>query len=383
MKILIVKLSAIGDVIHTLPALNAIRRHYPDAEIDWLVEEAAASVVEGHAALDRVIVSRRKRWLRALRNGPNRIATLRSILRFIREIRATRYDLIIDFQQLMKSGLMVWLARGNVKAGFDGGMAHMEESHRFLNRRIPPVSMEIHALERYLILVRALGIPVAEIEYNIPVGDADRTNVGRMLRGARAFGVRKLELSGVRKLELSGEGRGARTDLPPLAPEPSRPLVAINPVAQWPTKLWDTAGFAQVADRLIREFGADVVFTGGPADRPVVAEILEKMERSAADLTGRTNLKELAALYEGARLVISTDTGPMHLAAAVGTPVVALFGPTAPRRTGPFGDGHQVVRLSLDCAPCFKRRCARGDTACMAGISVDEVVACVQLRIEN
>jgi len=157
-------------------------------------------------------------------------------------------------------------------------------------------------------------------------------------------------------------------------------MIAINPVAQWKTKLWENAKFAELADFLVDRYAATVVFSGGPADRPIVEDIRSRMRARSLNLAGRTTLIELAALYEQAVCLVSTDTGPMHLGAAVGIPVVALFGPTAPWRTGPFGDGHRVIRAAADCAPCFKRAC---DTQqCMQKITVDQVIDGIkQLRV--
>jgi 3-deoxy-D-manno-octulosonic-acid transferase/heptosyltransferase-1 len=344
MKILIVKLSAIGDVIHTLPALCALRRHWPAAQIDWVVEEAAADLVVGHPDLDRVMVSRRKAWIRDLKDRFRRKAAVAEIKRFIGELRHTRYDLILDFQALLKSALVVAAARGRRKVGFGPGLEHMEHSYHVLTERIRPPSMEVHALTRNLMMVQALGVPVSAVDYRLPVTGADRTAVDRLLRS------------------------GGFDD--------TRPLMAINPVAQWPTKLWPENRFALLADELATRYDASVVFTGGGGDRRVVERIIGAMKQPALDLSGRTSLKQLAALYQRARLVVSTDTGPMHLAAAIGTPVVALFGPTAPWRTGPFGPGHQIVRAPAPCAPCFKRRCDIG--GCMDRISVERVLAAVE-----
>ena len=150
-------------------------------------------------------------------------------------------------------------------------------------------------------------------------------------------------------------------------------MVAINPVAQWETKLWDMAKFSRLADSLIEKFKATVIFTGGPADREYIDSIIAGMGFTAENLAGKTTLKVLGALYEKSDLLVSTDTGPMHLGAAVGIPVVALFGPTAPWRTGPFGPGHKVIRTKIDCSPCFKRQC--NTSTCMKNISVDQVLA--------
>ena len=340
MNILIVKLSAIGDVIHTLPALSALRAHYPAAHITWLVEAAAADLVVGHKSLDRVMVSHRKRWIRQLK-GRQRWQALTEIRRFWHDLRDTRYDIIIDFQALLKSGLLVWLARGERKIGFDKGMQHQEHSYLLLKERIPPVDMEVHALIRGLMLLRAIGIEAKSVVYDVPVSSEDRSRVKSLLQ---THGI-----------------------------DGSRPLVAINPVALWETKLWRNDRFALLADRLINEHGVDVVFTGGPGDQAVIRDIRQMMRAPSADFSGRTTLTMSAALYQLSALLVTTDTGPMHLAAAVGTKVVALFGPTAPWRTGPFGEGHQVIRTAPPCSPCFKRRCDVHRCRCMTDITVAQV----------
>jgi 3-deoxy-D-manno-octulosonic-acid transferase/heptosyltransferase-1 len=342
LNILIVKLSAIGDVIHTLPALNALRDHYPDAHITWLVEAAAADLVTGHRALDRVIVSHRKHWIRQLK-GSSRRQALSDIRRFWRDLRDTRYDIIIDFQALLKSGLLVWLANGDRKIGFDKGMQHQEHSYRLLNERIPPVDMEVHALTRGMLLLNAIGVEAKRIVYDIPVTGQERDRVTSLLSNHGINGA--------------------------------RPLVAINPVALWETKLWVNDRFATLADRLVHDCGVDIVFTGGPGDRSVIQAIRRMMSAPAADFSGRTTLPMLAALYQRSVLLVTTDTGPMHLAAAVDTPVVALFGPTAPWRTGPYGDGHRVVRTAPSCSPCFKRQCDVHQCRCMRDITVQQVLA--------
>jgi len=340
MNILIIKLSAIGDVIHTLPALNALRKHYPHARITWAVEEAAYPLIEGHTALNRVLLSQRKRWLRRLRKPGSRADCLGEAYLFIKKLRDTRYDLIIDFHQLLKSGVLAAMANGKRKAGYNKGMEHMEHSYLFLNERIPCVSMEHHALSRNMMLLGALGIHSEEIVFNVPIREQDRRDVDELLS----------------KHGLQASDR----------------LVAINPMAQWDTKLWSERKFSELADRLIEDYDVCPVFTGGPEDRHMVENIRAGMKREAPGLAGETNLKMLAAFYERIKFLISTDTGPMHLAAALGKPVVAIFGPTAPWRTGPFGAGHQIIRACLKCSPCFRRKCSSTD--CMAQISTEDVL---------
>jgi len=262
-------------------------------------------------------------------------------------LREIRYDLLIDFHALLKSSLWVALARADRKVGFGRGMEHSEGSYLFLNERIPAISMEVHALDRGLILLNALGIPADEVLYDFPILDENEAEAQRLLEEA-----------------------GIRT---------GDHLVAIHPVALWDTKLWVPQRFGAVADRLM-ERGFRVVITGGPADRTIIDEICESMANPAFRLDGRTSLKTLAAVYRMASTVLSTDTGPMHLAAAVGTPVIALFGPTAPWRTGPHGRQHTVLRSQLDCSPCFRRQCRTTlyeQMACMRRITVDQVVEAV------
>jgi 3-deoxy-D-manno-octulosonic-acid transferase/heptosyltransferase-1 len=344
MNILIVKLSAIGDVIHTLPALNAIRAAYPSAHVTWLVEEAAAPLIMGHEALDRVIVSRRKSWIKEIRKGKWQSAVYEAS-GLVQALRDTRYDLVFDFQALIKSGVLVSLSRGSRKIGFDRGMEHQEHSYLFLNERVAPVDMNIHAILRNLMMLDSAGIHSRQICYRLPIHADDRCAVDRLLFQA-----------------------GMQT---------GRPLICINPVAKWATKLWPNDRFAELADRISERYGVSPVFTGAPEDAQTVLDILSRMTSSAVDLTGKTSLKTLAALYEKADVLVSTDTGPMHLGAAVKTPVVALFGPTAPWRTGPMGNQHQIIRVGLPCSPCFKRRCPTCD--CMNLIGVETVFAAIDI----
>ncbi len=337
-KVLIVKLSAIGDVVHTLPAVNALRRYRPEAQITWLVEEASADLVIGHGAVDRVLVSKRKRWSRGLHTH-NWRHHLGEIFSFIKQLRDTRYDMVLDYQAALKGAALIALTRADRKIGFGPGMAHQEHSYWVLNEKIPMVSMEIHALKRSLMLMEALGIPVERIEYNLPISR-----------------------SAIKKVQQLARTEGRR----------SGPSVAINPVALWDTKLWSSHRFAELADQLIETYQTNIYFTGGLSDKGEIDGIIRQMQYHGVNLAGKTSLIELAALYQQMACVITTDTGPMHISAAVETPVAALFGPTAEWRTGPYGDGHQVVSVPMDCRPCFKRHCDH--RRCMQSITVADVM---------
>jgi lipopolysaccharide heptosyltransferase I len=335
MKILFVKLSAIGDVVQTLPALEAIKRTFPESRIDWVVEEAAAGILEGHPLINRLLVSRRKAWLRMMKKPAIFFQGLAGIAGFIRDLRRTRYDIAIDFQGLLKSGAVIGLARAGRKIGFD---KTRELSWLFLNERLPPYDIEKHALERYLDVARHLGAKDPSPACTLPV-------------------EREITIMEQKLKPLGKNGRA---------------IVVINPVARWKTKLWEERKFAELADRLASERNAAVIFTGGAGDGEIVDRIRSLMKEAAENWTGKTSLKELAALASLADLFVTTDTGPMHLAAAAGAKVLALFGPTAPWRTGPYGPGHIVVRTGVGCSPCFKRKCE--DVRCMRGITVEEVM---------
>jgi heptosyltransferase-1 len=401
LNILIVKLSAIGDVVHTLPSLAALRRCCPDADISWVVEEAAADLLADHPDLNRVIVSGRKRWIRDLRRGKI-AAPSREMLSFFRDLRSRRYDLVIDFHGLLKSAFIVLLSGGKRKLGYD---SLQEGSGLFYNEKIPE-DMRKHAVDRYLDLVRHVAggseaacpaetpelksssanhgessilkrnkplrfcsLPprqaaVNEIagEFRIAVGEKEERRVAALLNENSAI---------LTTAEKGADGGGAYSGG---EKEEGLHFVAVNPVAFWETKLWEDEKFAELCDRIRTELGIGVVLTGGeagPLDR-----IRERMKTAAVNLGGRTTLRELACLYRQASLVVTTDSGPMHIAAAVGAPVVALFGPTDPDRTGPCGPGHRVIRSGLSCMPCFRKQC---DTVrCMREIGVAEVFAAVR-----
>ncbi len=330
MKILIIKLSSIGDVVHTLPSLAALRKGYASAgkpvTIDWLVEEAASDIIKGHPLIDEVKVVKKNGWLKDF-NANRRVA---------RKLREAHYDLVLDFQGLFKSAIWVWLSRGKKRVGFSNSR---ELSHLSLTEKLPAYDPEMHAVDRYLKLSKHAGGEVGDVVFPFHTGEEAENNAASILRSS--------------------------------AIDEGEQFVTIVPGARWRTKLWTSENFAQVAARIRDEFGLKVLLIGGLGD----FEELEKISRLAGDgvvnLAGRTGLAELAVLLGHSSLALTVDSGPMHIAAAVGTPVVALFGSTAPWRTGPYGAGHVIIRKELSCSPCFKREC--GNIRCMNEITVDEV----------
>ncbi len=339
-NILVIKLSAIGDVVHSLPLLEVLRERFPLARIDWLVEEDASGIVDGHPFIDELLIFPRKSWLRRFARKGECISVGREVARFIRGLKNRRYDIVIDLQGLLKSGILTFFAKGKRKIALNNGR---EGSALFAHERVAIPNTEMHALERYLCIARHLGVKNPRWEGYIPIYESDKAYIDSLLENL----------------------------------DVGRTLVAVNPMAKWETKLWGLSRFASLADLINEKLAAGVIFTGSDADRDAIGAIQSEMKTEALNLAGRTTLKQLAYLYQRCAVVISTDTGPMHIAASMGSPiVVALFGPTSPLRTGPYGGGQRVVRAGVACSPCFKKRC--NDMRCMRQITVDMVYEAVK-----
>ncbi|MBI5562262.1 MAG: glycosyltransferase family 9 protein [Deltaproteobacteria bacterium] len=329
MKVLIVKLSSIGDVIHTLPALTALRRGLgPRSRIDWLVEEGAADVLKRNPFINSLIVVQPRGWT----------ANAKANLKTIKWLRAQKYDAVIDFQGLLKSAVWVRLSGAARRIGFSNGR---EMSHVFLNEKLPAYDPDLHAVDRYLLLAgHVAGKGHAAAPEFLPYVDE---------RGA-AEARRRLVEAGM------PEGAG---------------FFVIAPRARWATKLWDDAKFAVLAKRLVSSTGLYAVLAGSADDRAALDAMRAAIGEKAVNAAGVVGLAELSEVFRAASFAVTVDSGPMHAAAAAGTRVIALFGPTAPWRTGPYGKGHAVIRKELPCSPCFKKTC--NDPRCMTGITVEEV----------
>lgn len=337
MKILIIKLSSIGDVVHTLPALYALRSAYPAAKIDWLVEEAASNILIGHPLLNDVFTIKKNGWFVDFGNTYN----------VAKNIRATDYDIVLDFQGLLKSGIWVFLSGGKRRIGFDKSR---EMSHTFLNERLPAYDPDKHAVDRYLDIVRYLKIDAADIKFSIHISENEKK---------RAYGL----------LKVNGIWEGIH-------------FVIVNPEGRWKTKLWDVKKIAGLCNEIMDELGLKVVVVGASyGDKN--KELASLTDNRAIDLTGKTTLKELAHLMSLSSLVVTVDSGPMHIAAAMGAPVIAIFGSTAPWRTGPYGKIHNIVRKELPCSPCFSRVCKDKGNACMEEIGVGDVMKAVKAQLNH
>lgn len=368
--ILIVRLGAIGDVVNSILLLRLLRRRWPEAWIGWVVHPLSAPLLERDGDLDELFVLPQKRLLPELR-----------LLR--RRWRAIGIDWAIDISRTLKSGFVAWATGAPRRVAFDFDRSK-EGNWLFATERIEAGDPQEHVIYHYLDMARHLGAvdeerPVEEqISWDIALRPDEEERVEGWLRS------------------LQGEGRKDEGLLP-------RPIV-LNLGASKPANRWSVERWAELARRL-SEAGERVCLCGGPGDRPAALRLADRLSKGSADfevcelepgsggprrlgerildLVGHSGLGDLAALFARSRLFVGCDTGPMHLAVAMGCPVVALFGPANPRRTGPWGNEDFVVSLGLHCGPCRRKRCRRGDTACMAGITVDRVWETVQLRLRT
>ena len=338
-RILIIKPSSIGDVVNALPFLSSLRQRYPDRYIAWLVEEEAADLLLGHPLLDRIIVSGRRRWGREVRTSFRGSAVLREMTALIAELRQGRYDLVVDLQGLLKSALTVVCTGARYRVGLAGCR---EGSDRVLTHVVPLPPGPLHAVDRYLEAARFLGGDPLSKAFVFPSRPED---------GARA-----------EALLAEAEVR------------PNALVVALNPQARWRTKLWEEERFARLGEVLARRHGARILVIGSSSDLPLARRLVSRMKPAPFVAAGRTDLKVLIALLKRIDLLVTVDSGPMHLAAALGTPLIALFGATDPRLIGPYGGDGVVLRVPLPCSPCSKRRCQiEADRLCMRSISVEDV----------
>ncbi len=338
-RILLIKPSSLGDVTHALPILEGLRTRFPNAQISWQVSDKLAGLVEGHPALDEVIPFARKYYGRI---GRSPRATV-DFCRYVIDLRRRRFDLVVDLQGLFRSGFFAWASRAKTRIG---PAQSRECAWIFYNHPFTVDDPNAHAVDRYWAVAEILGFEHEPKRFRLPIGEEDRSKVTDLLK---AGGI-----------------------------EPAAGYAVVFPGARWETKVWPADRFAAVVDRLGEEFGLATVVAGSPDEQAACRAVIKhsKSDLPLLDVCGRTTLREASALIEGARLAVTNDSGPMHMADAVGTPLIAVFGPTNPNRTGPYHQRDGVVSVDLDCNPCYRRkldRCPR-DHACLLDITVDRVM---------
>ena len=333
-RILIVRMSALGDIVHALPVLTAIRAARPDVEIDWLVDTKYAGILDLVEGLSQRILGRP------------------GLAKAVGAMRARRYDVAIDLQGLLKSAAMARLSGASRVVGFERG-ALRERAAAWLYHQMADVPAGAHIIQKNLSVLKALGLPApATVSFPVRV---PASKVADQVAG-----------------EVAARG--------------SRGFMLLNPGGAWPNKRWPPERFGALAQRIMAERGLPsyVLWGGGEAS---LAEAVVANAGGVATRAQLTSLGDILALSTLATVVVSGDTGPLHLAAAVGAPIVGLYGPTWPERNGPWHPDDVVVSRAADCECHHKRRCQRDASStttsrmCLMDISVDEVVAAVGRRL--
>jgi lipopolysaccharide heptosyltransferase II len=335
---LILKPSSLGDVIQALPVLRLLKRHLPQSRVYWWIDVNLAPLLEGDPDLAGLVLFHRRRWASPLNWG--------ELWRSIQWVRAERFDWVIDLQCLARSALFAWLANGQLTIGLDEPREFARGFYDIIVRR---ATFHTHAVDWYLAVLRRLGLPVHN----------DFAWLCEQPQRAAA-------------LDQKWPSHGAR-------------WIAVQPGARWPNKRWPVEAFGQV----IRDLAASddrlrFAILGAKEDQ-ALGQFLAKIEtRRCLDLTGRTSLPEMIEWIRRSELVITNDTGPMHAAAALHKPLVALFGPTEPRRTGPYGQLENVLRLDLPCSPCLKHRCHWSKPVeCLRALPAEAVLAAAQKQLSH
>ena len=324
-SILIVLMGSLGDVARGLGIVAHLKSGCPDCRITWLVEPGCADLVGLHPQVDNVIVFKRA-W------------SFKALWELYRQLRQYHFDITLDLQRHLKSGFFAMLSRSRQRIGF-----HRKNSKElnwlFNNASIGYYSNELSKLDHYFKFTRYLGL-----------ADPARVN----------FGISDWD---------------ARKHLPRVLMDLDDPLISIVLGSRWESKNWLTQGYIHLVQHILADEALRVAMIGDAAHNTAAAEISEHIKAKAlVNLVGTTSLLELAAVLKFSTLVVGPDTGPGHLAAAMGTPYISLFGPTSPIRTAPYGCEHLVVKTQLDCMPCYEKKCPLHTRKCMADIRVEQIV---------
>lgn len=328
-KILIIKPSALGDIVHSLPFLRVVKKSFPGAQIDWVVAHGLHTFLEGHPMINHLWVIKKDQWKKMNRLG----RTLSEITTLARDLKKQQYDLSIDLSGLLRSGLITWIAGAEYKLGFK----ESDEGSPFFYTHKIAGSMDIHAIDRYLEIARFMGCSIDKIGY--PFAPYNKN--------------------------------------PEIIKKLPKTFAVICPSAGKPANRWSAKKFGKLTAKLPCK--SVVIASGAEAD--IAQQVVAHSKGKALSVAGQTSLKELIAVIEKARFFVCNDTGPMHIAAALNIPVFAIFGPANPIRTGPYGTRHTVIQQALDCSPCYAQKpCTRHDFKCMRTLSVEKVYAQIEKR---
>ena len=328
-NILVVKLSAIGDVIHALPVSYAIKESFPDVHLTWVVEPPAYGILEGNPCIDEILVFEKKKF-------KSIGGFLQNIGPFRAKLQGRRYDAVLDLQGLFKSAAIAWLSGAPLRLG----TCNMRECSDKISRPVIGPHAQGHIVERYLDVARALGCTVDEVVFPMVVSERD-------VAISRAI------------LQQAGVPEGI-----------AYAVLAVG--ANWPNKRWPVKSYAALSDWLYSQEIIPVFIGGGTVDTGLVADIAAAAEIPPVNLVGKTSLKQLAQIIREGRFTIGGDTGPVHLSAGLHQPTIMLMGPTDANRNGPYGQQQNAIEVDRPCKYCWKRACPKGFD-CLANITVEQV----------
>jgi len=363
-NILIIKMSSLGDILHTLPFAAALRERYPESKISWLVHPQFAGFVPDPPLIDEIIYFDKAAFTKM--SWPARLSFAKT---FRRELQAKKFDLVIDMQGLFKSAIVAFLTGTKDKIGY----CQMREGSGFISKPICGEHCGDHVIERYLDVARYLGVRVNGIKFPMPNLKTETVKVHELLEEAGMKFLRKQK-------NIDGKVRSGKSPGNLSFPvfkgqdswEPSAYVVFV-PGARWETKKWPPEYFAKLAAMFIAD-GLYVVLAGSKEDERQ-GEIIKELANSPQkmiNLAGRTSLRELAALIKGCYFYVSGDTGPLHIASALQKPLLAVYGPTRPDRTGPYGNKDATVLVApVECVGCLKKQC--NNWVCMYKVTPEMV----------
>ena len=328
-NIMVVKLSAIGDVIHALPVSYAIKETFPDAKLTWVVEPPAYEILQMNPYIDKIILFHKKEF-------KTFSGFISKFFPFKQEIQEEPYDAVLDLQGLFKSAAIAFFAKSNVKVG----ICNMREMSNHVSRPVIGKHAHGHIVERYLDTARAIGCKVEKVLFplEIPQDEEDKTKI-------------LMEKSGIRS---------------------EVPYVVFAVGANWPNKRWSIDNFALLSDWLYDMKVMPVIIGNGPVDEQRANDIEAMIEIPPINLVNKTNWAQLAYIIKNSRLVVGGDTGAVHLAAALGTRTIMLMGPTDANRNGPYGQIENAIEVDRPCKACWKRACPKG-ADCLEKILVRQV----------
>ncbi len=341
-RIVVIKPSALGDVVQTLPLLEVLKKKFPDAEIDWVIRSELADLLQGHPHLSEVIPY--------YRHGG-----LKNWVQLLRKLRSRRYDLVFDLQGLLRTGVMTLATGAQLRIGLETAR---ECSHWACHGLLPETGKSVPAHARYWRLAEIFGLHQEARSLRLGITSADQE--------AASGHLKSLENS-------------------------NGPLMVIHPGAKWETKRWPVEQFAEIAIRTFKKYAMRIAVIGTKAEHndaeAIVSALRQHTPRALAiNLAGKTSLRELANIMERADLVLTNDSGPMHLAAAMGTPVVGIFTCTSTERSGPPGSHHQLIQAKVPCAASYRKTCpytGSGNMQCLRAVSIFQVWTAVQKAVEQ